>query len=260
MAKAPALFVGHGSPFTALSQNRFTAAWTAIGRRIPRPEAVLCVSAHWETPRLTVTADERPPTVHDFYGFPKQFYELRYPAPGSPALAAEIAGRLAAWDATAEAGVWGMDHGCWTVLPWILGVADVPVMQLSLNIERPPAEHYAIGQALAGLREEGVMILGSGDIVHNLRFFERQDDAPTPPWAAAFDAAAVERIKARDHAALIDWPSLPDAALAVPRPEHYLPLLYILAAQGEDEEAEVFVEAVVSSVSMTSVAIGLDAP
>ena len=257
--RMPALFLGHGSPMNALEDNDLTRSWTALGERLPRPRAILCVSAHWETKGVLITAAEKPRTIHDFYGFPQALYDMNYPAPGDPALAKALEARLSAFRARADLDGWGLDHGAWSVLKFLYPAADVPVLQLSLDTRRTPAEHYAIGQALAPLREEGVLIVGSGNIVHNLRLFNPRDLQPAP-WAKTFDGEVARRIVAHDHPGLIDYLAMgPEAALAVPEPDHYLPLLYVLATQGADEPVSVFNEVVVGSLSMTSAAVGLAA-
>ncbi len=257
--RMPALFLGHGSPMNALEDNELTRSWTALGHRLPRPKAILCVSAHWETKGVLITAAEQPRTIHDFYGFPQALYDVTYPAPGDPALAKAIEERLAAFRARADLDTWGLDHGAWSVLKFLYPAADIPVLQLSLDSRRTPAEHYAVGKALSGLRDEGVLILGSGNIVHNLRLYNPTALAPAP-WAKAFDDEIVRRITLRDHAGLIDYLAIgADAALAVPEPDHFLPLLYVLATQGANETASIFNEVVVGSLSMTSAAVGLAA-
>ena len=257
--RQPALFIGHGSPMNALEDNALTRSWTALGRKIPRPRAILVVSAHWETKGVMVTGAEHPRTIHDFHGFPQALYDIRYPAPGDPALAKAIETRLAAFRARADLDGWGYDHGTWSVLKFLFPQADVPTLQLSLDLRRTPAEHYEIGQAIAGLRDEGVLIVGTGNIVHNLQLYNPRSSAPLP-WAQSFDAAVARRIEARDHASLIDYLAIgPEAALAVPEPDHYLPLLYVLATQREDERASVFNELVTGSLSMTSAAVGVAA-
>ena len=257
--RMPALFFGHGSPMNALEDNPMTRSWTAMGQRLRRPRALLCISAHWETKGVLITAAEHPRTIHDFYGFPQALYDVTYPAPGDPALAKALEARLAPFRARADLDGWGLDHGTWSVLKFLFPKADVPTLQLSLDLRRTPAEHYAIGQALAPLREEGVMILGMGNIVHNLRLFNPRALQPLP-WAQTFDDAVAARIRDRDHASLIDYLAIgPEAALAVPEPDHYLPLLYVLAAQGPDEAATTFNEQVVGSLSMTSAAVGIAA-
>lgn len=251
----PALFVGHGSPMNALEDNAFTRAWRAVAAALPRPRAVLCVSAHWETDGPRVTAREQPRTIHDFYGFPPELFRVQYPAPGAPALAERVVALGAAHGAARDTG-WGIDHGAWSVLIRMYPEADVPVVQLSLDTGLSPAEHFALARALRPLRDEGVLLLGSGNIVHNLRLMRWESTAFD--WAEAFDARVAERIEQGDDDALIDWRALgPGAALAVPTAEHYLPLLYALAQRGPGEKATFFAEGVtLGSISMRSVRIG----
>jgi 4,5-DOPA dioxygenase extradiol len=258
-SRLPAIFVGHGSPMNAIQDNALTRSWAALSGQFERPRAIVCVSGHWETKGVLITAAERPRTIHDFYHFPPELYAIDYPAPGDPALAAALEARLAPWRARADLDGWGLDHGCWSVLKFMYPDADVPVVQLSLDLRRTPAEHYEIGGALAPLREEGVLILGTGNIVHNLRLFDRVKAEPEP-WAKTFDDAVAERVEAGDHAPLVAYERLgPEARLAVPEPDHYLPLLYVLATQGEKEPVQIFNRLVASSMSMTSVAVGLAA-
>lgn len=253
--RMPVVFVGHGNPMNAIERNRFHLGWEALGRELPRPRAVLCISAHWEAPGLHLTASGQPDTIHDFYGFPKALFDVRYPAPGDPELARRCAALLADRDARLDPGR-GLDHGAWSVLIAMYPEADVPVVQLSLDTARPGAFHYELARSLAPLREEDVLVLASGNIVHNLRLFKYHD--PTPlEWALDFDARARERIRTRRHDDLIDYVRLgPDAALAIPTPEHYLPLLYALALQDVGEQVEFFNTEVTGSLSMTSVLIG----
>ena len=256
--RAPAFFIGHGSPMNALSDNRFTRAWQEVGRRVAKPEAVLCVSAHWETKGTLITAAERPRTIHDFYNFPPELYAIEYRAPGSPALAKRIEALLAPF-ARADLDGWGLDHGTWSVLRFVFPDANVPVLQLSMDIRRTTAEHFAIGRMIGALRREGVMILGTGNIVHNLRLLDR-GATDAPDWARAFDARVKQCVLAADDAALIDYQRLdPSWQLAVPEHDHYLPLLYVLGACQPGEAAEILVDEIVSSISMTSFAFGLNA-
>jgi 4,5-DOPA dioxygenase extradiol len=256
MTIAPALFVGHGSPRNSLLQTRYSKAWRDIANSIPRPRAIVCISAHWETKGVLITRAERPRTIHDFYRFPQEYYEIDYPASGNPELAFEIEARLETFKARADLDSWGLDHGCWTVLRWMYPDANVPVVQVSLDLRRSPQEHFAIGQALAGLRGDGVMLLGSGNIVHNLKVPRPRGDEVFP-WAGRFDDRVVGAIKAGDDKALIDYQAMPDAGDAVPESEHYLPLLYILGARREGEVPRIFNRNVLASVSMTSVGFGL---
>lgn len=254
--RMPAIFVGHGSPMNALEDNEITRAWATLAGRFERPRAILSISAHWETKGVLITAAERQRTIHDFYNFPSAMYAIRYEPPGDPALAQALEAGLAPVGARADLDGWGLDHGTWTVLRHMYPAADVPVAQMSLDVRRTPAQHYEIGRAIAGLRDQGVLILGSGNIVHNLRLFDRNATAPAP-WAEAFDEAVVERVRANDHGALIDYRDLPAADLAAPENEHYLPMLYVLATKAEDEPVGLFNRKVASAMSMTSFAVGL---
>jgi len=255
----PVLFVGHGNPMNAIEPNRFHRRWEALGRELPLPRAVLCISAHWETRGLYLTAAEHPDTLHDFHGFPGALFDVRYPAPGDPCLAHRCAELLAGDGARLDPRR-GLDHGAWSVLIAMYPDANVPVVQLSLDTGRAGAFHYRIARALAPLRDEGVLILGSGNLVHNLRLFEYHDPEPLD-WAIDFDATVRERIAAGEHEGLIDYAGLgPGAALAIPTPEHYLPLLYALALQKEDEHPVFFNDEVTGSISMTSIRIGGGSP
>ncbi len=255
MTTLPALFVGHGSPLNAIEDNAYHRGWREVARRLPRPKAILCVSAHWETEGVKVTAADRPETIHDFYGFPRALHEVRYPAPGDPGLARRVADLLSPLAVGLDADR-GLDHGSWSVLRAMYPEADVPVVQLSIDTSRPGAFHYDLARRLLPLRAEGVLVLGSGNIVHNLRLFEWGRAEPLP-WAARFDAEVRARIRARDDQCLLAPETLsPDARLAVPTPEHYLPLVYALALRTSEENAVFFNEDVLSSVSMTSVLIG----
>ncbi len=253
----PAVFVGHGSPMNAIEDTPFRRSWQALGRRLPRPRAIVCISAHWETDGSHVGAAEQPATIHDFHGFPRALFELRYPAPGDPLLARRIG------DLVQETRVHldpqrGLDHGAWSVLSAMYPAADIPVLQLSLASRRPGAFHYALGRELSALRDEGVLLLGSGNIVHNLRYFKYSEQAPLD-WAQRFDEDIRERILEGHHEGLLGYETLgPDALLAIPTPEHYLPLLYILGAQRPGEAVELLNEQVIGAISMTSVLIGVE--
>jgi len=253
--KMPALFVGHGSPMNAIDDNEFSRAWIEAGRSLPRPQAILCVSAHWETAGPQVTAMDRPRTIHDFYGFPRPLYEMHYPAPGSPGLARLTQETVR----SAQVGPdhsWGLDHGTWSVLCRLFPDADVPVVQLSLDRTQGPAFHYELGQELRPLRRKGVLIVGSGNAVHNLGILAWQDVAYD--WALEFDDKVKQLILAGDHRALVRYDQLGRAAqLAVPTNEHYLPLLYALAVQDPGDEISFFADKVtMGSVSMRSLRIG----
>jgi len=250
-SRMPVLFVGHGSPMNAIERNAFHLRWGDLGRELPRPKAILCVSAHWETEGVCLTSAERPETIHDFYGFPQALFDVRYPAKGDPALAQRTVDLLAGEQARLDPE-WGLDHGSWSILVAMYPKADVPVVQLSLDTRQPGSFHYHLAKRLAPLRDEGILILASGNIVHNLRTFSFRD--PTPPtWATAFDADVKRRIEARDHEALMAYPTLDHAALAIPTPEHYLPLLYALALHDKSDTLSFFNESVVSTIAMTSV-------
>jgi len=250
--RMPVLFLGHGSPMNAVEDNEFHRGWRALGERLPRPKAVLCVSAHWETRGVYSTAAAQPETIHDFYGFPKALFDVRYPASGDPALARraeELAG--ARQDPRR-----GLDHGAWGVLIAMYPDASVPVVQLSLDTSQPGAFHYALAKRLAPLRDEGILVAGSGNIVHNLGVWRPGDGRPYD-WALRFDAEVRRRIDAGDHQSLADYPSLgADARMSIPTPEHYLPLLYALALQENGEVPEYFNGKVMTSISMTSLLIG----
>lgn len=251
----PVVFIGHGSPMNAIERNEFHLGWQDLAREIPRPESILCVSAHWETPGLTVTSSDEPETIHDFYGFPKALFDIRYPAPGSVSLAHRAAALIAPDKVNLDSRR-GLDHGAWSVLVAMYPGADIPVVQLSLDTTKPAAFHYDIAKRLAPLRDEGVLILGSGDIVHNLRLYDFHDPAPVP-WAIEFNESVKDHITARRHRLLIDYESLlPHTRLAIPTREHYLPLLTVLALQREEELPRFFNDKVNSSISMTSVLIG----
>lgn len=253
--KMPVLFVGHGNPMNAIERNEFYRSWNELGRRLPKPKAVLCISAHWETRGVHVTATGKPETIHDFYGFPKALFDVQYQVPGDPGLARRVAGLISSTRVKLDPGR-GLDHGAWSVLVAMYPAADIPVVQLSLDTGQSGKFHYALGRELAPLRDEGILILGSGNIVHNLRLFSFQDPQPLP-WATECDATLRQRILAREHESLMDYDTLgASARLAVPTPEHYYPLLYPLALQEAAEPASIFNDRVLSAISMTSVLIG----
>jgi 4,5-DOPA dioxygenase extradiol len=257
--KMPVLFMGHGSPMNAIEDNEFTSGWERIAAAIPRPKAILCISAHWLTRGTYVTAMEHPPTIHDFGGFPEELFAVRYPAPGDPALAGETRRIVKAAEILPD-HEWGLDHGAWSVIMRMYPQADVPVAQMSIDYHRPPRWHYDLGRELAPLREKGILILASGNIVHNLRraAFDRIGEDFGFDWALEARAKVNQSILARDHAPLIDYAGLGEAMrLAVPTPDHYYPLLYALALQGKGDDASLFNDKPVGgSLSMTSVRIG----
>lgn len=252
--KMPLVFVGHGNPMNAIEDNEFSRAWARLGRELPRPRAILCVSAHWETDETCVTSAQRPETIHDFSGFPAELNHMEYPAPGSPALARKV------MDSTRYARIrhdrsWGLDHGAWSVLCRMYPLADIPVVQLSLDAGAPPYFHYELGRELAPLRKEGVLILGSGNMVHNLGVMAWQEDGFD--WAVECDAAMARCIEAGDHDALVEYEGLPHARQAIPTEEHYLPLLYVLGAKDPGEGVTFFNERVtLGSISMRGLRIG----
>ena len=248
----PVLFIGHGSPMNAIEDNAWSNAWRLVGAALPRPRAVLCVSAHWESDGPRVTGAERPATLHDFRGFPQALFDARYPAPGSPVLATRVRELLG--DEADIDPERGLDHGAWSVLLPMFPQADVPVVQLALDTRRDGAWHYALARRLGPLRDEGVLILASGNIVHNLGLFDSRATNATA-WALRFRDRVDALIRDGDHLALADWPSLPDAQLAIPTPEHYLPLLYALANGRPGEQVTVFNDEVVGTLSMTSLLI-----
>lgn len=235
----PVIFVGHGSPMNAISDNAFTRRLRSWGAGLPRPAAILSVSAHWLTPGQTfVDVQPRPPTIHDFGGFPKALQEMQYPAPGAPAMARQTLDAVAPLRARAS-GDWGLDHGTWTVLHHMFPGADVPVFQLSIDYDRPADFHLALGRRLARLREQGVLVMGSGNVVHNLRATERgapEAARASAPWAQSFDDALRIALEARDDKALVAYERLDAGArMAVPTPDHYWPFLYALGASDRSD-------------------------
>ena len=255
MERMPMLFIGHGSPMNAIEDNEFSRSWIAVGKTLPPPKAILCVSAHWESMGTQTTAMEKPRTIYDFYGFPPELYEKTYPAPGSPELAARVL-ELVGADDTAMDLKWGLDHGTWSVLARLFPKADIPVVQLSLDVNKNSQEHYDWGRQLKPLRDEGILILGSGNIVHNLRMVVFEDIAYD--WALAFDGMIKKWILDGNHDPLIQYHKQGrEAALSINSAEHYNPLLYVLGAQDSGEPVSFFTEKVWGgSVSMRSIRIG----
>ncbi|MBS0316943.1 MAG: 4,5-DOPA dioxygenase extradiol [Proteobacteria bacterium] len=246
--RLPVLFIGHGSPMNAIEDNEYRRSWQALGAqfgtRWPRPRAILCISAHWLTQGWWLTGMAKPRTIHDFYGFPQALFDQQYPAPGAPALADALSRTLQAPGGSAvgvDSGEWGLDHGAWSVLKPMFPQADIPVLQLSMDYDRPPAEHYEIGRQLRGLREQGVLIVGSGNIVHNLRAMRWGAGDEAYDWAVTFDRIVAERIEQGRLDALAPLLELePQARLAHPTHEHYLPLLYAAGAAGAEDKAAFF--------------------
>jgi 4,5-DOPA dioxygenase extradiol len=253
--RMPVLFVGHGSPMNAIEDNEFSQAWIEAAKKLPLPKAILCVSAHWETRGSQVTAMEKPQTIHDFYGFPRPLFEKQYPAPGSPQLAKRVGELITTSKVTLDQS-WGLDHGTWSVLCRMFPNADIPVVQLSLDRSQDAAFNYALGRQLQQLRDEGVLIVGSGNIVHNLGVVVFEDKAYD--WAIEFDEKVKQWILAGEHDPIIHYENQGRSALlSINSAEHYLPLLYILALQQPGEPVSFFADKVWGgSLSMRCVRIG----
>lgn len=250
----PVLFLGHGSPMNAIEDNAWSQAWRALGARLPRPRAVLCVSAHWETPGPWLTGSAQPPTIHDFGGFPQALFDVQWPAPGDPALAGRVVDLLGEDFGARIDPRRGLDHGAWGVLRPMYPDADVPVVQLGIDSRRPGPWHVALARRLAPLRDEGVLVLGSGDIVHNLRVDFRRAEAQ--PWALSFNERAKALIVEGNDSALAHYESLgPEALASINSAEHYLPLLYVLALRRPDDAVRFFNDAVFAAISMTSIVL-----
>jgi 4,5-DOPA dioxygenase extradiol len=255
----PVLFLGHGSPMNAIEDNEFVRKWKEIGKSLPKPNAILCISAHWETRGTFVTAMEKPVTIHDFGGFPKALYDVQYPAPGSPDLAHETKHIIK----ITEVGLdekWGLDHGAWTVIKHLYPEADVPVIQLSLDHYQSPQYHYNLAKELSPLREKGVLIIGSGNMVHNLGMLawdKLNSDNYSFDWAQEAKEKMIDYIKNGDHQSLIDYKTQGSAfELSIPTPEHYLPLLYALALKEKSEKVSIFNDKTIAgSLAMTSLKI-----
>ena len=256
--RMPVLFLGHGSPMNAIEENEFVAGFRKVGQEIQRPNAILCISAHWETRGTQVTSMAQPRTIHDFGGFPKSLFEVQYPAPGSPELAAETKALVKTTDVALD-HQWGLDHGAWSVVRHMYPDADVPIIQLSLDHTLAPEKHYALAQEIAALRDKGVLIIGSGNMVHNLGMvaWDKLNESYAFDWAQEASEKMKRAITSSDHASLIDFRSQGRAFdLAIPTPEHYLPLLYALALKSKDEQVTLFNDKpVAGSLTMTSVKI-----
>lgn len=258
MPRLPALFIGHGSPMNAITDNPYARAWRELGKTLPRPEAILAISAHFYTRGTFVTAMEQPETIHDFGGFPDELFAVQYPAPGSPALAAHVAELLAPWPVGLDTDGWGLDHGTWSILMHMYPEADIPVVQLSMDATKPPQHHYDVGRQLRPLRDEGVLIVASGNIVHNLGRLNWDAPEAGADWAKRFDSTVKNAISLTDHPAVVDYSQLgADAHVSVQTPEHYLPLLYVLGSQCEDDPVTFPVEGFAyGALSMLSVCVG----
>jgi 4,5-DOPA dioxygenase extradiol len=250
--RMPAIFFGHGSPMNTLEQNRYTQAWKQLGALAGKPNAILAISAHWYTHGTAVTAMDRPKTIHDFYGFPQALFDVQYPAPGDPTLAARVRELLAPVDVRLDQS-WGLDHGTWSVLKHAFPTAEVPVVQLAIDDTKPAAFHHALGAHLAPLRDEGVLIVGSGNVVHNLRTIGWGGGAPYD-WAVRFKDYVRGAIEAKHYERLIEYERAgADARLAVPTPDHFLPLLYVLGAQAPDETVHIAIDGLeLRSIGMMS--------
>jgi 4,5-DOPA dioxygenase extradiol len=257
--RMPVLFVGHGNPMNAIEENAWSRGFRDLASLLPRPAAILAVSAHWYVEGTFTTGDERPETIHDFGGFPAELYRVQYPAPGAPDLARRVVALVGERRASVSAG-WGLDHGTWSVLVHLRPAADVPVVQLSLDARRAPAEHLAIGRALAPLRDEGVLVMASGNLVHNLPHAFgawRRGETRAPAWAREFDEGIARALERRDVGHLVAALSTDAGRLAHPTPDHFLPLLYAAGASGAGDAVRFPIEGFdMSSLSMRSVLLG----
>jgi 4,5-DOPA dioxygenase extradiol len=259
--KMPVLFIGHGSPMNGIEDNEFSQTWKAMGQEITRPKAVLVISAHWLTRGTHITAMEAPRTIHDFGGFPQALFDVQYPAPGNPALAAETKALITSANVGLDDHEWGLDHGTWTVVRHMYPDADIPVLQLSIDYAREPQYHYDLAKQLAALRKKGVLIIGSGNMVHNLRMIDWQRLSEPNygyDWAVEMNTLFKEKIGNHNHADLIHYQKLHKAAtLAIPTPDHYYPLLYSLGLQDEKDSVIFFNDKLIGgSLNMTGVKIG----
>lgn len=253
----PALFIGHGSPMNALEDNGYTRVWKSLGETLPRPKGIVAISAHWYTRGTGVTVMPRPKTIHDFYGFPPALFAQNYAAPGDPALALRVQELLRPVPVAADQQ-WGLDHGTWSVLVHMYPRADIPVVQLSIDATQPAQYHYELGKRLAALRDEGVLIFGSGNVVHNLGVIKWAAGADAYPWAMSFNEQLGGALSRSDHDFAVRYEQAGEAAsLSIPTPEHYLPLLYVLGAQSPQEAISFPTDGIeLGSISMLAVLIG----
>jgi 4,5-DOPA dioxygenase extradiol len=254
----PAMFIGHGNPMNAVAENDYTAGWRSLGQQIPRPRAIVSVSAHWFISGTYVTVDKIPKTIHDFGGFPPQLYKIQYPAPGDPELSRHLQSLLSPVPVMLSES-WGLDHGTWSVLRHVYPEADIPIVQLSIDRRQPASFHFELGRRLTNLRTEGVLIMGSGNLVHNLQHYAWDQSASNPyDWAVRFEKKARALLAAGDFQSLVQYEELGlDATLSVPTPDHYLPLLYVIAARQADEPITYPVEGFDGgSMSMLTAQIG----
>ncbi|HOY49220.1 MAG TPA: 4,5-DOPA dioxygenase extradiol [Flavobacteriales bacterium] len=254
--RMPVLFVGHGNPMNAIEKNKYSLAWEQMGKNLPKPKAIVCISAHWETKGTKVTANPHPETIHDFGGFPQALFDAQYPAPGDPELALEL-GRMVHSAGVQQDLQWGLDHGAWSVLKPMFPLADIPVIQLSLDYTKTPQQHFEFAKELAALRDRGVLVMGSGNIVHNLGRIDWQHPNSGYDWAIEFNDQVKKTILDRNFAQLSNYKSLSKSAeLAVPSTEHYLPLLYATALATEKDQLEFFNDdPQMGSLTMTSLKI-----
>ena len=255
--KMPVIFAGHGSPMNAIELNEFSQGWQAMVKDLPQPTAILCISAHWETRGTFVTAMEQPKTIHDFYGFPQPLFDVQYPAPGSVTLANDTIQAVATTSVAKDLS-WGLDHGCWSILKHMYPTATIPVVQLSLNQLQDPLWHYQLAKELGVLRHKGVLIIGSGNMVHNLGVMNWKTPETGYDWAREANEIFKTLIKNNDHLSLATYKDLGDEVRqSIPTPEHYLPLLYTLGLKTEDEQVQFFNDKTIfGSISMTSLLIG----
>ena len=251
----PTLYVGHGTPMNALADNKWTRGFAALGNSLPRPKAILSISGHFYTPGIFLTGNDRPPTIHDFGGFPKELFEVEYPCPGEPKLAERI---VNLFDGAAQlTDKWGLDHGTWTVLRFMYPEADIPTVQMSMDYRLEADTHVAIGHMLAPLRDEGILILGTGNITHNLRMgFMGQAEGVVPDWAADFDATVVKAVEERDFPTLIEAAETEAGQIAHPSPDHFFPLLYVAGAANENDKVSYPIEGFERSFSMRAIQFG----